>query len=154
MRSLRVMDIITGFVIAGIGLAFLASSMSITDMLGARLPPWLLPMSLSAITVVAGLLLSLKSWRSTPVVDIEVEWPDRSSFLFLLVFVGVTAAYLALIDVLGMPVATACYVTATVWQLNKRIVQALIVAVITAIIVHYVFSVGLEMNFPAGVFGK
>lgn len=148
------MDIVSGFVIAGIGLAFLVSSLSITDLLGERLPPWLLPMSLSAITVVAGLALSLKSWRSTPAVDIEVEWPDRSSFLFLLIFVGVTAAYLVLINVIGMPLATACYVTATVWQLNKRIVQALIVAVITAVIVHYVFSIGLEMNFPSGMFGK
>jgi len=148
------MDIVSGFVIAGIGLAFLVSSLSITDLLGERLPPWLLPMSLSAITVVAGLLLSLKSWRSPPTVDIEVEWPDRSHFLFLLVFVAVTAAYLVLINVLGMPLATGCYVTATVWQLNKRIVQALIVAVITAVIVHYVFSIGLEMNFPSGMFGK
>jgi len=80
--------------------------------------------------------------------------PDRSSFLFLLVFVAVTAAYLVLINVIGMTLATACYVTATVWQLNKRIVLALIVAVITAIIVHYVFSIGLEMNFPSGVFGN
>jgi nitrogen fixation/metabolism regulation signal transduction histidine kinase len=148
------MDIVSGFVIAGIGLAFLLSSLSITDLLGERLPPWLLPMALSGITVVAGLLLSLKSWRSTPAVDIKVEWPDRSSFLFLLVFVAVTVLYLMLIGVIGMPLATGCYVTATVWQLNKRIVQALIVAAITAIIVHYVFSIGLEMNFPSGVFGK
>lgn len=150
MRSLRILDIISGFVITGIGLAFLLSSLSITDMLGERLPPWLLPMALSAITMLAGLLLSLKSWRSSQG-DIEVEWPDRSGFKHLAIFVAVTVAYLVLIDVIGMPLATVLYTAATIWQLNGRIVQALTIAVITALVVHYVFSVGLEMNFPAGV---
>jgi len=153
VRSLRVLDIVSGIIIAGIGLAFLVSSLSITDMLGERLPPWLLPMSLSAITMAAGLVLSFKSWRST-LEDIEVEWPNKSGLIHLLVFVGVTAVYLVFIDIIGMPLATACYIAATVWQLNRRIVQALILGVIAALVVHYVFSIGLEMNFPSGVFGK
>jgi hypothetical protein len=153
MRSLRVMDIISGLVIAGIGLAFLLSSLSITDMLGERLPPWLLPMSLSAITITAGLVLSFKSWRSKQA-DIEVEWPNRANLIFVVIFVAITAAYLVLIDLIGMPLATVLYTTAAIWQLNRRIVQALTIAVASALIVHYVFSVGLDMNFPAGVFGS
>jgi putative tricarboxylic transport membrane protein len=153
VRSLRILDVISGFLIAGISLAFLFSSLSITDMLGERLPPWLLPMSLSAITLVAGLTLSLKSWRST-LADIEVEWPDRSGFLHLLLFVGITAAYLALIGVLGMPLATVCYIATTIWQLNRRIVQAIALGVIAGLIVHYVFCIGLEMNFPPCMIGN
>jgi hypothetical protein len=153
VRSLRILDIVSGFVIAAISLAFLCSSLSITDMLGERLPPWLLPMSLSAITLIAGLALSFKSWRSK-LADIEVEWPDRSGLLHLLVFVGITTVYLALIGVIGMPLATACYIATTIWQLNRRIVQSLILGVIAGLTVHYVFSIGLEMNFPSGVFGN
>jgi hypothetical protein len=147
------LDIISGFAIAGIGLAFLLSSLSITDMLGERLPPWALPLSLSVCTIIAGLVLSFKSWRTVHT-DIEVEWPDRSGFLHLLAFVGLTIGYLLCIELVGMPLATAGFITATVWQLNRRIVQALIIAVITAVIVHYVFGVGLDMNFPAGIFGR
>lgn len=153
MRSLRTLDIFSGFVIAGIGLVFLVSSLNITDMMGERLPPWVLPLSLSLCIVVAGLVLSFKSWRVVQA-DIEVQWPDRAGFLHLLVFCGLTTGYLFGIDVLGMPVATACYVAATVWQLNRHTVQALSVAVVAALIVHYVFGVGLDMNFPAGVFGR
>jgi len=153
MRSLRMLDIISGFAIAGIGLAFFISSLGITDMLGERLPPWVLPLSLSLCTIVAGVVLSFKSWRVGQD-DIEVEWPDRSGFMHLLVFFGLTTAYLLGIEVVGMPLATACYLAATVWQLSRRVVRALAVAIVTALIVHYVFSVGLEMNFPAGVFGR
>ncbi len=151
MRSLRQLDILSGFLIAGIGLLFFISSLGITDMLGERLPPCTLPMSLSVCTIVTGLGLSLKSWRSRGA-DLEVEWPDRAGGLHLLVFFGLTVAYLLGIELLGMPLATACFITVTVWQLNRRLVQALVCAVITALVVHYVFSVGLGMHFPAGLF--
>jgi len=151
VNSLRRLDVVSGLVIAGIGLAFFVSSLSITDMLGERLPPWMLPMSLSVCTMLAGLVLSFKSWKGTGR-DIQVEWPDRAGFVHLAIFVASIVAYLLLIGILGMPVATCLFTAATIWQLNRRLVQALAVGVASALIVHYFFSIGLEMNFPAGVF--
>lgn len=153
MRSLRVLDILSGLVIAGIGLAFLLSSLGISDMLGERLPPWLLPLGLSAITIAAGLLLALKSWRAHAGADVTVDWPDRSGFLRLLLFVTLILVYLLAIPLLGMTLSTGLFTAVAIWLLNHRPVQAVVVAVSCALIVHYAFNIGLGMNFPAGIFG-
>ena len=64
------------------------------------------------------------------------------------------AVYVALIDPIGMPVATTFFVAFLVWYLwhgRRRIFYAVVTGVASGAVVMYLFMRFLELNFPMGI---
>ena len=148
MKTQRGADIVSGIVLSLLGLVILLASFSITSALGEKLPPRFLPLLMGSIMMITALLLVFRSLRCGPGPDIE--WPERSGWINIIVTFLSLAGYLLLIDPIGMPLATFVFLTFLIWYLDRRIVKALILAAITSVIVLYVFIRWLELTLPVG----
>ena len=64
------------------------------------------------------------------------------------------AVYLALIEPIGMPIATTIYIAFSVWYLRKgrrRVFWAAATGLISGAVVFFLFMQFLELSFPAGI---
>ena len=117
-----------------------------------RLPPRTLPYFLGTTVLLAGLLLAIKSWRYRGA-DFAIKWPGKNGFIRVLVTFVSLILYTYLINLLGMPLATAMFVAFLVWYLwlgRHRVLYALLTGAISGVVVFYLFIQFLELNFPAG----
>ena len=79
-----------------------------------------------------------------------MEWPDREGWFRLLVtFVSLTV-YLALIEPLGVAVASFLFSTFLIWYLDRRFVRSICVGAAVALVIQFVFVRILQLSFPAG----
>jgi putative effector of murein hydrolase len=62
------------------------------------------------------------------------------------------ALFTALIGPLGMPFATALYVAAAIWYLDRsRLLAALFIGSVSGVVVYYLFIRLLGLSFPLGL---
>ena len=79
-----------------------------------------------------------------------MEWPDKEGWFRLLVtFVSLTV-YLALIEPLGVAVASFLFSTSLIWYLDRRFVRSICVGAAVALVIQFVFVRILQLSFPAG----
>ena len=103
--------------------------------------------------LVSSIMLVFKSWRfkgENP----EIKWPDRKGMVQVIVTIVSLGIYIALIDPIGMPVATALFVAFLVWYLRKgrrRVIYAAVTGLLSGVVVLYLFIRFLELNFPIGI---
>ena len=103
------------------------------------------------LLIVVGALAAVTAWRSPPRALAEWPTPDRAKRIAV-IMVGV-AAYVAVIKLLGMPLATFMVVWFQVWYLGSyRWYVPIAVGVCAAAVLYFVFMVGLGLTFPAGPF--
>ena len=155
MKTQRSADIASGLFLACLGLVVLYAATSITGGMEERLPPRTLPYFLGTTVLLAGLLLSIKSWRYRGP-DTAIKWPSRKGFIRVLVAFVSLAFYTCAINLIGMPLATALFVAFLVWYLwrrKRRVFYALLTGVISGVVVFYVFIRFLELSFPTGFLG-
>jgi hypothetical protein len=118
-----------------------------------RLPPRTLPYVLGVTILVAGIILAIKSWRfqgENPL----IKWPNRSGMIRVLVILLSLAGYIALIDILGMPISTVLYISFSVWYLwigRHSIIYGILTGLISGAVVMFLFIRFLELNFPVGI---
>ncbi len=154
MKTTKSADIASGSFAVLIGLVVLYAATGITGGLEERLPPRTLPYVLGTAILIAGVALLIRSWRfmgENP----PIKWPDRSGMIRVSVILASLAVYIALIDILGMPVSTVLYVTFTVWYLwigRFALLYAVITGLLSGAIVMYLFIQFLELSFPLGPF--
>ncbi len=152
MRTQRSADIGSGLFLVCFGLVVLYAATKITGGMEERLPPRTLPYFLGTTVLLAGALLTVKSWRYRGA-DSAIKWPDRKGSIRVLITFASLAVYTYLINLIGMPLATALFVTFLVWYLSRgrhRVLLALLTGVISGVVVFYVFIRFLELSFPAG----
>lgn len=150
MGSQRRGDIVAGCFIALLGAVILIAASQIRGDVEERLPPRTLPYVVGFLTFSGGVGLGLKSWRFRGR-DPGIQWPDRSGAVRIAVNLLLLALFIALMAPLGMPIATACYVAAAIWYIDrKRIVAALVTSGVSAVVVYYLFFRLLELPFPLG----
>ena len=153
MKTQRSADIESGIFLAVLGIVILAASARITGGLEERLPPRTLPYTMGFFVLFGGVLLTIKAWRykgENP----PIAWPDRKGVRHVLVTLVSLAVYLALIEPLGMPIATTLYIAFSVWYLQKgryRILCAAATGILSGAVVFYLFMQFLELSFPAGI---
>jgi len=94
-------------------------------------------------------LLALKSWRFKGP-DPAIEWPDREGWMRVSVSFVSLFVYLYLIEPIGMPLASLVFLAFLIWYMDRRLVRAVIIAVVTAAILFFGFIRGLELSFPVG----
>ena len=156
-RTLRAADQALSVILIIIGVAALVSVRQMRVGFAAEFQPRLFPAIVAWLLILAGSLLGVASMRTprtpkTPAAALA-EWPtaDRAKRIAVILFS--VAAYVAVIDPLGMPLATFLVVSFEVWYLGDyRWHVPVLVGLLAAAILYFVFMLGLGLTFPAGPF--
>jgi hypothetical protein len=149
MTTQRSADIVSGLFIALLGVVVIVAAFNIQTTFGERLPPRTLPFILGSTTLIAGLLLSLRSYRHKEE-GLMIEWPARDGWVRLIVTFASLVIYLLIIELLGVPIATLVFLTFLIWYLDRKIVRTLVVAILTAAVIEVVFVRILQLSLPRG----
>ena len=152
MKTQRAADIAMGCLVALLGIFVLVASMSISMGGVHRLSPRTFPHVVGGLLVVCGIGLALKSW-SIRGKDFAIAWPDAEGVRTITVSLALLAGYIALLNWLGLPLATFLYVTLATGYLNRaKWMAATGIGLIAGGIAYVVFIQLLGLSFPAGVF--
>jgi hypothetical protein len=143
VKTQRAADIFVGCGVALFGVFILYASTFITGGAAHRLPPRTFPMIVGILLLLCGSGLALKSW-SIRGADFAIDWPDREGGRTIVVTLASLACYIALMNPLGLPLATFFYLAFSKWLI------AIVISLITALISHYLFIRLLGLSFPAG----
>jgi putative tricarboxylic transport membrane protein len=150
VKTQRVADIVVGCLVALLGAFVLISSTSISESVAHRLSPRTVPFVVGGLLLICGGCLAFKSW-SIRGKDFPIAWPDAEGTRTIVVTLAILAGYIALLNWLGLPLATFLYVTLATWHLNRaKWVTATVVGLIAGVISYVVFIQLLGLSFPAG----
>jgi putative tricarboxylic transport membrane protein len=150
VKTQRAADIFVGCGVALFGVFILYASTFITGGAAHRLPPRTFPMIVGILLLLCGSGLALKSW-SIRGADFAIDWPDREGGRTIVVTLASLACYIALMNPLGLPLATFFYLAFSIWFLKQsKWLIAIVISLITAVISHYLFIRLLGLSFPAG----
>lgn len=150
MKTQRSADIAVGCFIALFGIFIIYSATFITGGAAHRLPPRTFPMIVGFLLLLCGSGLALKSW-SLREADRAIPWPEREGVRTILVTLISLAFYIALMNRLGLPLATFVYIAFSIWYLKRsKWLLALAISLITAVISYTLFIHLLGLSFPAG----
>ena len=150
MKTQRAADITVGCLVALLGIFILSASTWISVAGVHRLSPRTFPYTVGVLLLVCGLALAVKSWtlrREGP----TIAWPDNVGIRTITVPLVFVAGYIALMNLLGLPLATFLYLTLAIWYLNRsKWVTAVVTGLITGAVSYYLFIQVLGLSFPAG----
>jgi len=150
VKTQRVADMVVGCGVALFGVFILSASMWITGGAAHRLPPRTFPMVVGFLLFICGVALAIKNW-SLKGADLAIQWPDREGIRTNVVTIVSLGVYIALMNPLGLPLATFFYLAFSIWYLNQsKWLLAIVISLITAIISHYLFIRLLGLSFPEG----
>jgi hypothetical protein len=154
LRSQRKCDLAAGAFIALLGAVVILAASQIRGDVEERLPPRTLPYVVGFMTLAGGLGLGVKAYRFHGK-DPEILWPEKNGWVRIGVNLLLLALFTALMDPLGMPIATGLYVTGAIWYMDRsRILGGLLAGAGSALVVYYVFIRLLELTFPLGPLGQ
>jgi putative tricarboxylic transport membrane protein len=152
-RTLRAADLAVSAVLVVCGAAALVSVRQMRVGFVAEFQPRLFPTVIGLLLIVVGALAAVTAWRSPPRALAEWPTPDRAKRIAV-ILVSV-AAYVAVIDLLGMPLATFMVISFEVWYLGTyRWYVPIAVGLCSTAVLYFVFMVGLGLTFPAGPFER
>ncbi|MBA4423757.1 MAG: hypothetical protein C0390_11790 [Syntrophus sp. (in: bacteria)] len=150
VKTQRVADIVVGCFIALFGIFILYASMLITGGAAHRLPPRTFPMVVGFMLLFCGIALAVKSW-SIREADLAIKWPDGEGFRTILVTLASLGCYIALMNPLGLPLATFIYIAFSIWYMKRsKWLMAIVISLTTAVISYTLFIRLLGLSFPAG----
>jgi putative tricarboxylic transport membrane protein len=150
VKTQRAADIAVGWLVTLLGIFILISSTWISVAGVHRLSPRTFPYTVGVLLVACGTALALKSWTLREPGP-AIEWPDREGTRSITVTLAFVAGYIALMNALGLPLATLLYLTLAIGYLNRsKWVTAVVTGLITGGISYYLFIRALGLSFPAG----
>ena len=150
MKTQRVADIAVGCLIALFGIFVLLASTWISMAGAHRLSPRTFPYVVGLLLVACGIGLALKSWTLRGEGP-AIAWPDGVGVRTITVTLVFVAGYIALMNMLGLPLATCLYLAVSIWYLNRSKWRTAVVAgLVTGIAAYYLFIHLLALSFPAG----
>ena len=164
-------DVIAGLIVAAVGALLLVSALGIGEPVrpAPGVGPATLPLFLSGMLILSGLLLAGLGLRQRPEVGFEAELmgpgdadsleahqhhhepvPWRPMMVHIALFVGYALVFIPL----GYILATALYLGATVSFIDRaKWKRNLTFAVLFAVIVYFSFTELLMVQLPAGILG-
>jgi putative tricarboxylic transport membrane protein len=150
VKTQKAADITVGCIVALLGI-FILFATTMISMAGVhRLSPRAFPYTVGFLLLVCGAGLAIKSW-SLQGKDLAIPWPDREGVWTILVMLASLACYIALMNPLGLPLATFFYLTFATWYLKpSKWLMAIVIALITGAVSYYLFIRLLGLSFPAG----
>jgi len=154
LRGQRKCDIAAGAFIALLGAVVIVAASQIRGDVEERLPPRTLPYAVGLMTLAGGLGLAVKSFRFHGE-DPSVQWPEKDGWIRIGVNLLLLALFTALMDPLGMPIATGLYVAGAIRYMDRRrVLTALLTGAGSALVVYYLFIRLLGLTFPLGPLGR
>ena len=150
MKTQRTADIVLGCLFALLGIFIVYASTLIKGGGAHRLPPETFPMAVGILLLLCGAGLAVKAWTIRGA-DLAVHWPDREGIRTILITLATLAIYIAVMDRLGLPLATFLYLfCAMVYLKRSNWLPALVISLTTAVISYYLFIRLLGLSFPTG----
>jgi putative tricarboxylic transport membrane protein len=150
VKTQRAADITVGCLVASLGIFVLFASTWISLAGVHRLSPRTFPYTVGVLLLVCGLALALKSWTLQGKGP-TIAWPDVVGIRTIIVTLVCVAGYIALMNLLGLPLATCLYLTLSIWYLNRsKWLTAVVTGLITGVISYVLFIRLLGLSFPAG----
>ncbi|MBB5957903.1 putative tricarboxylic transport membrane protein [Saccharothrix tamanrassetensis] len=154
----RIEEYVFGGLVTALGVFTLVDATTITARgTAGTVGPRAFPYAVGALLVVTGVAAIVatakgKLGQAAKAADaadadtgLRTDWPTVAKLVAVLV------AHLALIDVVGWPVAAVVLFAGAAWTLGAVWWKALAVAVVLALVVQVVFASGLGLSLPAGV---
>lgn len=150
MKTQRVADMAVGCLVAAVGVFVLLASTWISVAGVHRLSPRTFPYTVGVLLLACGVALAVKSWTLREEGP-TIAWPDREGMRTITITILILACYIALMNVLGLPLATFLYLAVATWYLKpSKWGVALLIGLITGGVSYYVFIQLLGLSFPAG----
>jgi putative tricarboxylic transport membrane protein len=151
VKTQRVADIAVGCLVAALGIFVLFASTWISVAGVHRLSPRTFPYVVGLLLLCCGIGLALKSW-SVRTEGPAIAWPDGEGIRTIVGSLVGLAGYIALMNPLGLPLATCLYLAFSIWYLKpSKWWMALLIGLITGVISYVLFIRLLGLSFPAGV---
>ena len=150
MKTQRVADIVVGCLVAALGIFVLIASTWISVAGVHRLSPRTFPYTVGALLLACGIALALKSWTLREEGP-AIAWPDGVGVRTITVTLVFVAGYIAIMNLVGLPLATVLYLILSIWYLNRsKWAIAVVIGLVTGLVSYYVFIRLLGLSFPAG----
>jgi putative tricarboxylic transport membrane protein len=150
MRTLRRAEIVTGLLLAALGVALFLAALKIPGTAEQRLRPGTAPTVLSATAFLVSLLLVASAWRRRA--DQQIAWPERTGAMRVAATILATAAYFCGLETLGFPISSALFAGALCWYLGR---STWWVSVLTGAAAGLLIQVGfirlLGLGLPQGI---
>jgi len=150
-RQLNATDLVLAAALLIGGVAALVSVSRMRVGFAAQFGPRRFPAIVGSLLVLSGGLLAAAAWRAPA--HRTVDWPARGGAIRILVVLVSIVAYVLSIETMGMPVATFLVVAFEVWYLgDRRWPMPILVGLMSALVVYFVFMQGLGLMLPSGPF--
>ena len=150
MRTQKSADLVVGVFVTLLGLFVVYAATTITGGAAHRLPPGTFPMVVGILLFFCGLGLAFKAWRLKDA-GLVLKWPDGVGIRTIFVALASLACFIALMDPLGLPLATFLYLGFSIWYLKKsKWLMAVVIGLITGAVSYYLFIRLLALSFPEG----
>jgi hypothetical protein len=152
MRNLRSAEILTGVLLAVLGIALFLAALKIPGTAAQRLRPGTAPALLSATLVLVSLLLTASAGRR-PAPDKPIAWPERAGAARVAVTTLATAGYFLALEPLGFPTASALFAGLLCWYLGRaRWWVSVATGVAAGVLIQVGFIRLLGLGLPQGIF--
>jgi len=150
VKTQKSADIVVGWFITLLGIFIVIAATAIQGGAAHRLPPQTFPMVVGFLLFFCGIALAVKSWRLQGR-GLAIKWPDREGFLTILVILASLGCYIALMNLLGLPLASFFYIAFSTWYLKRtKWPTAILIGLITGVVSYFLFIRLLALSFPEG----
>ena len=150
MKTQRTADIAAGCLIALVGIFVFFASTGISIAGVHRLSPRTFPYVVGLLLLCCGIGLALKSW-SVRTEGPAIAWPDGEGIRTIVGSLVSLACYIALMNPLGLPLATCLYLAFSIWYLKpSKWLMALTIGLITGVVSYYPVHPAAGALVPGG----
>lgn len=154
MDSYKRNELIAGLAMLGAGIAYLVLTMNLPrrGTVDAAFVPWVLAVALCLLGA-----LQLWVWRKLPDKSAEpLEKPEAIDYPTVIKSMALVLLYTALMQPLGFVITTVLYLYAQFIVLTPadekvKHLQYVLIAVVSAVLIFYIFRHGFDLLLPVGL---
>ena len=154
MDSYKRNELIAGLAMLGAGVAYLVLTMNLPrrGTIDAAFVPWVLAVSLCLLGA-----LQLWMWRKLPDKSVEpAEKPEAIDYPTVFKTLALVLLYTALMEPVGFVITTVLYLYAqfivlTPGEQKVKHLQYALIAVVSAVLIFYIFRHGFDLLLPVGL---
>ncbi|MFL6531842.1 MAG: tripartite tricarboxylate transporter TctB family protein [Pseudomonas sp.] len=154
MDSYKRNELIAGVAMLGAGAAYLVLTMNLPrrGSIDAAFVPWVLAVSLCLLGA-----LQLWMWRKLPDKSVEpAEKPEAIDYPTVFKTLALVLLYTALMEPVGFVITTVLYLYAqfivlTPGEQKVKHLQYALIAVVSAVLIFYIFRHGFDLLLPVGL---
>ena len=113
--------------------------------------PGVFPIGVGVVAIGAAILVIIEALFGRQEME-KVEWPRGEKLKALVLFFAATTAYVVALPFLGQYISSALYLSGMLLFLGRiRWWVALLIGVVVAVAISYVFTEWLDVNLPSGM---